>query len=117
MAGRLNARKVLALTETGRHADGNNLYLAISPNGGRRWVFMYRRDGKQNEIGLGSARTVSLARARQLAKDAHDAIARGDDPRSVRKPAGVITFGDAADALVASLEGTGATRSTPPNGR
>jgi hypothetical protein len=50
--GLLNARKVETLTETGRHADGGNLYLAISDNGGKRWVFMYTRDGKRREMGL-----------------------------------------------------------------
>lgn len=102
--GRLNPRQVGAITEPGRHADGNNLYLSVSANGGRRWVFMYRRAGRQVEIGLGSARTVPLAKARLLAKAAHEAIADGRDPRSIRRPAGnVMTFGDAADALIDAL--------------
>ena len=42
----------------GRHADGGGLYLSISPNGGRRWVFLYRWHGKPTEIGFGSARDV-----------------------------------------------------------
>ena len=64
---RLNARAVATITEHGRHADGGNLYLSISPNGGRRWVFLYRWHGKPTEIGFGSARDVALARARELA--------------------------------------------------
>jgi hypothetical protein len=36
---RLNARAVATIAEHGRHADGGGLYLSISPNGGRRWVF------------------------------------------------------------------------------
>jgi hypothetical protein len=38
---RLTAIAVNQLTDVGRHADGGNLYLSISPNGGRRWVFLY----------------------------------------------------------------------------
>jgi len=38
MAGKLNARKVETLTEPGRYSDGGNLYLSITPNGGKRWV-------------------------------------------------------------------------------
>jgi hypothetical protein len=57
---RLNARAVATIKARGRHADGGGLYLSISPNGGRRWVFLYRWHGKPTEIGLGSARDVPL---------------------------------------------------------
>jgi hypothetical protein len=50
---RLNARAVATITKRGRHADGGGLYLSISPNGGRRWVFLYRWQGKPTEIDLG----------------------------------------------------------------
>ena len=63
---RLNARAVATIAKLGRHADGGGLYLSISPNGGRRWVFLYRWHGKPTEIGFGSARDVTLARAREL---------------------------------------------------
>jgi hypothetical protein len=63
---RLNARTVASIAKCGRHADGGGLYLSISPNGGRRWVFLYRWQGKPTEIGFGSARDVTLARAREL---------------------------------------------------
>jgi hypothetical protein len=53
---RLNARAVATIAKHGRHADGGGLYLSISPNGGRRWVFLFRWHGKPTEIGLGSAR-------------------------------------------------------------
>jgi hypothetical protein len=56
---RLNARAVASITENGRHADGGGLYLSISPNGGRRWVFLFRWHGKPTEIGFGSARDVT----------------------------------------------------------
>jgi hypothetical protein len=42
---RLNARRVATLAKYGRHADGGGLYLSISPNGGRRWVFLFRWHG------------------------------------------------------------------------
>lgn len=64
---RLNARAVATITKLGRHADGGGLYLSISPNGGRRWVFLFRWRGKPTEIGFGSARGVALARAWELA--------------------------------------------------
>ena len=53
MAGKLNARKVETLTKPGRYADGGNLYLRISPNGGKRWMFFYRFGGNAGTWGLG----------------------------------------------------------------
>jgi integrase len=100
---RLSARGLPGITKAGRHADGGNLYLVISPNGGRRWTFLYRWRGKPTEIGMGGARDVSLARARELATAARARLAEGLDPRSVRNTAGA-TFGDVADLLVKSME-------------
>jgi integrase len=109
--GLLNARKVETLTETGRHADGGNLYLAISDNGGKRWVFMYTRDGKRREMGLGSAAKgqVSLATARVKAAEARqqldagldplDEKRRSDQPESERE---IPTFGKFADQYIAT---------------
>lgn len=98
---RLNARTVATLTKPGRHADGGNLYLSISPNGGRRWIFLYRWAGRQLEMGLGSARDVSLARARELADAARAKLAEGVNPLEMRRSERAIpTFGEAADALV-----------------
>ena len=100
---RLNARAVATLTENGRHADGGGLYLSISPNGGRRWVFLYRWHGKPTEIGFGSARDVTLARARELAKDARGRLAEGINPKEARKPVEGATFGECADRLIAAM--------------
>src|ERR1700737_2123459 len=99
---RLNARSVATLTERGRHADGGGLYLSISPNGGRRWVFLYRWHGKPTEIGLGSARDVSLARARELGANARAKLAEGSNPQDVRRSAGA-SFGECADQLIAAM--------------
>jgi integrase len=99
---RLNARSVATITECGRHADGGGLYLSISQNGGRRWVFLYRWHGKPTEIGLGSARDVSLARARELAAKARAKLAEGSNPKDVRRSAGA-SFGECADQLITAM--------------
>ena len=91
---RLNARAVATITEHGRHADGGGLYLSVSPNGGRRWVFLYRWHGKPTEIGFGSARDVTLARARELARQARGNLAEGLNPKEARKRSGGATFGE-----------------------
>src|SRR6516165_9787209 len=97
---RLNARKVDTITKCGRHADGQNLYLSISPNGGKRWVFLYRWHGKQIELGFGSARDVLLARARKLASDARALLAEGKNPKDARRPSEGATFGECADRFI-----------------
>jgi Arm DNA-binding domain len=83
---RLNARAVATIAKHGRHSDGGGLYLSISPNGGRRWVFLFRWHGKPTEIGFGSARDVTLAHARELAGQARGKLAGGINPRDVRRP-------------------------------
>jgi integrase len=100
---RLNARVVATITTRGRHADGGGLYLSISPNGGRRWVFLYRWLGKPTEIGLGSARDVTLGRARELAAQARAKLAEGNNPRDTRRHSEAATFGDCADRLVEAM--------------
>jgi Arm DNA-binding domain len=79
MAGqtkRLTARGVATITKLGRHADGGNLYLAITRAGSKRWTFLYVFNGKQREAGLGSAATVSLAEARGKAAEYRSLLAR-----------------------------------------
>ena len=49
--GKLSSRKVETLNLAGRHSDGGNLYLSISDNGGKRWVFFYRFKGKRYDCG------------------------------------------------------------------
>jgi integrase len=100
---RLNARAVSTITKRGRHADGGGRYLSISPNGGRRWVFLYRWHGKPTEIGFGSARDVTLARARELATQARAKLAEGEDPRYARRRTEGATFGECADRLIEAM--------------
>lgn len=112
---KLSAKAVEALSKPGRHSDGGGLYLKVLPDGRRQWVFMYRWQGKQKEMGLGAFlpvnatkgqryEFVTLAEARQKATDARAAIAQGVDPMQARnKASGVPLFGEFADALIDDL--------------
>ena len=100
---RLNARMVATLTKTGRHADGGGLYLSISPNGGRRWVFLFRWHGRPIEIGFGSARDVQLGRARELATQARAMLAEGSNPKDARKSTTIATLGSCADQVIDAM--------------
>lgn len=96
---KLTTKAVEKLTKPGIYSDGENLYLRISKNGGKRWVFIYKRPGagSRTEMGLGSASIVSLAHARQKAEAARQHLAEGRDPRAATaKVASVPTFGELA---------------------
>jgi len=56
------------------------LYLRIGPTGAKSWIFRYRRDGKLNDMGLGTLHTVSLADARQKAQDCRKLRLQKTDP-------------------------------------
>jgi len=101
---RLNARAVGTITKYGRHADGGGLYLSISPNGGRRWVFLFRWHVKPTEIGFGSARDVTLARARELASQARGKLAEGINPKDARRSSEGATFGECADRVIEAMQ-------------
>ena len=96
---RLTTRGAAALTKPGRHADGGNLYLQISPSGSRQWTFLFQLNGKQREMGLGSAEAgnVTLADAREKAVEARRQLAQGSDPIEARK-------GKLANAKVAGIK-------------
>lgn len=104
---KLTARSVATLKRPGRHSDGGGLYLAISPDGSRRrWVLLFTFESKQSELGLGSAATVSLAEAREKAREARTLLDQGINPIRARQdatraaaPAGP-SFGDYASAYV-----------------
>lgn len=106
---KLSARTVSTIAEPGRHSDGGGLYLNVTPSGARSWVFMWKKDGKRREMGLGSTRSVTLARARERASECRAQVAAGLDPIQTRDAAdkakrGTPTFGSIADALIASKE-------------
>lgn len=89
-----------AAKEPGRYGDGDGLYLVISPRGGKSWVCRVQKDGKRRDVGLGSAKKVSLALARERATKVRTQVEVGLDPVAERrKEAGIPTFKEAA-ALV-----------------
>ncbi|WP_103255582.1 tyrosine-type recombinase/integrase [Tabrizicola aquatica] len=108
---KLTAKSVAALKEPGRFSDGGNLYLNVAKGGSKSWIFFYRLNGKQREMGLGPAGEdgVTLAKVRELAAEARKLLALGIDPLDARRKAEAeakaeeerqITFGQFADDFV-----------------
>jgi integrase len=63
----------------------DGLLLQITPKGGRSWILRASIAGKRRSIGLGGYPDVPLAMARERAREARDAIWRGEDPVETRK--------------------------------
>ena len=98
--GSMTAVQVRALSVPGRYGDGDGLYLDIAPGGARSWILRVQAAGKRRDIGLGSAKTVTLAEARAAALDAKRKVRAGIDPvaekRAARLKAALPTFRQAA---------------------
>ncbi|HVI33185.1 MAG TPA: tyrosine-type recombinase/integrase [Phenylobacterium sp.] len=127
VAKELGPLAVSRLTTPGLHAVGgvSGLYLQVLPPrpdpedptkivpGGRSWVLRAMVGGKRRDMGLGGFPSVTLAGARERARDARDKIDKGFDPIEVRRAAKaalraddakLVTFEDAAKAYMAAHE-------------
>jgi integrase len=87
---RLTTKFVETVTKKGRYADGGGLYLEVGPNGkAKSYVFIFNRarfGGKNaGNIGVGSARTTSLAQARLSAQLYREQMRNGVDPLTQRQ--------------------------------
>lgn len=116
MGNLLTASKVKKLLKTpGRHCDGQGLWLFVSSAERGSWIYRYSANGKQHDMGLGSARNgdVSLLEARNRAGEARRIRAAGGDPLADRadqeakaklKASRARTFRDVAESYIAAHE-------------
>lgn len=102
--------KIIREAAPGATADGDGLYLKITPAGNASWQYRYQINGKRRMMGLGACSVVSLAEARDKAADARKQVKKGIDPLEAkaaeeteqRHKAGrlVVTFADAAKEYI-----------------
>jgi hypothetical protein len=71
--------------ESYRMADSGNLYLWVTPSGGKLWRWAYRFEGKQKLMTFGKYPDVSLARARERHAQQRSILAEGIDPMAQKK--------------------------------
>ncbi|MGR3271777.1 site-specific integrase [Thalassococcus profundi] len=85
----LKALEVKRLFKPGRHAVGGvqGLYLNVTDTGARSWILRVIVNGSRRHIGLGAFDDVSLAEARDLAREMRKKIISGIDPVAERKAA------------------------------
>lgn len=89
----------------GYHADGDGLYLQVTPSGARSWILRYQIGGRRREMGLGPVSLFGLAEARQRAAQQRRLLADGIDPIEARRAARASTartWGEAVDDFIAA---------------
>ena len=88
-AKELTALEVGRLKAPGTHAVGGvaGLILQITPSGARSWILRVLVGSKRREVGLGAFPDVTLAQAREKARETRQAIAEGRDPVAERAAA------------------------------
>ena len=114
MLHKLTAAGLRAMKEPGRYGDGGGLWLQVAKGRApgavnRSWLFRYSTpDKKGHWLGLGSVADVTLAEARDKARDCRRALLDGRDPlaerRQVKEAAIVRPFRDVAALYIAAHE-------------
>jgi len=114
---KLTARKVARARGPRMIGDGSGLWLRISAGGSRGWIFRFMLAGRSREMGLGSVEDITLAEARELARECRKLCRQGIDPIEARRDqrtalrledARSITFEECAERyLIAHRAGWG----------
>jgi len=108
-----SAKSVEAVKEVGYHNCAQGLYLQVSKQGTKSWLYRYTSPltKTRREMGLGSFNFVSLAQARQYAMDGKRLVINGEDPIEERKKEQIkvqlkqalnFTFKEIAEACIAA---------------
>ena len=86
-AKELSALVVNRLKLPGNHAVGGvaGLYLYVNESNARSWILRAMVGGKRRHMGLGGFPDVTLAQAREKARQAREVIAQGTDPIAERQ--------------------------------
>ena len=89
---KLTSSGIKALKDAGRYSDGGGLYCKVFKGGSKSWVFMWVRNGKRREMGMGAVKDLSLANARIKAGKMRELVRAGKDPIAERKKLDEPTF-------------------------
>ena len=81
----IKVRNAKPSEKTQKLFDGNGLFLAITPQGGKSWRLKYRFEGKEKLLTFGAYPGVSLSAARVKGDEARQLLAHGIDPGAVKK--------------------------------
>ena len=77
--GKLNTAAIEQVEKPGMYPDGQGLYLQVTGRNSKSWIYRYSLNGRARWLGLGSARDVSLAKARAKRDKARVQVREGID--------------------------------------
>lgn len=101
---KLSATQVSKLAKPGYFGDGGGLWLQVSPALTKSWVFRFTLNGKSREMGLGALHTLSLAEAREKAREQRQVLLEGVDPIEARGARRRTVIAAAAHAVTFKAE-------------
>ena len=104
MTGKLTQENISEIQKPGLYSDGDCLYLQVSHNNSKSWVFRYTRNHRTREIGLGSVRVASLEDARSKAMEIRKKLNNERDPLGYEKLPFVRSFNGTLSYKVLSKE-------------
>ena len=105
--GKLSATAVKAASRPGKLGDGDGLYLVVKSSGTKSWMVRVQKNGNRRDFGLGGASKISLAVARERAREVRTWVELGLDPLFERRKAeGIPTFREAAAKVLAQHRAT-----------
>ena len=87
---KLTAKFVENVSEAGKYYDQHGLFLHVRPSGAKKWLQRYTFQGRRREIGLGSAKIVSVATARRNAHQNLVLVSEGIDPIEDKRQDSII---------------------------
>ena len=82
-------------------ADGQGLYLLVTPSGSKLWRFKYRQLGRERLLAIGKYPETSLADARKARDKARDQLAHGEDPSLTKRREKARKAAEAGDTFAA----------------
>ena len=85
MLTEIEAKKARPKEKAYKLSDGNQMYLYVSPAGGKAWRLDAQISGKRATLTIGKYPAISLKAAREKAEEYRELIARGIDPREERQ--------------------------------
>src|SRR5215467_592379 len=110
---RLSAFKVEKAKQPGLYCDGGGLYLRVAEGGSKQWIYRYVTAGRPRDMGIGPVHVLTLAEAREKAREASKLRLDGIDPIAAKHAqraaaavaaAGAMTFRQCAEGFIRANE-------------
>jgi integrase len=110
---RLSALKVDRTKTPGMYADGGGLYLRVADGGSKQWIYRYVTNGRPRDMGIGPVHVLTLAEAREKAREAAKLRLEGIDPIAAKHAqraaaavaaASAMTFRQCAEGFIKDNE-------------